>query len=232
MGLDGVKRGLGRTPRLIICDFDGVVVDSETLANTLLAESISQLGTPTTLEDSIRLFMGKRWDDNRAAIAAWTGAPLPEGFEAAHKARSRERMREEVTPIAGVHAFLAAHRHLGRCVASSSSPEWLDHCVEKFGLRAHFGSALFSATAVANGKPAPDIFFHAAKQMDVDAEDCLVLEDSASGVMGARAAGMMVVGFLGGSHIRQGHDQQLAAAGAHHLAHDFDAVARLITAGG
>jgi HAD superfamily hydrolase (TIGR01509 family) len=219
------------TPGLLIFDFDGVVADSETLANTLLADSITTgLGKPTSLDDSIRLFMGKRWEDCRQAIVEWVGAPLPEGFEETHRSRSKSVMRRDVGPVAGLEVFLDAHVHLPRCVASSSSHEWLDHCVDKFGVRQHFGRSLYSATEVPNGKPAPDIFFHAARSMGVSPEACIVLEDSPAGVMGARAAGMTVIGFLGASHIRDGHAELLSAAGAHHLAQDYGAVARLLAA--
>lgn len=215
-------------PCLIILDFDGVIADSETLANSLLAESISAIGVPTTLDDCIRLFMGKRWEDCRQAVAEWIGAPLPPGFEESHRARSRLEMRRDVGPVAGVAGFLERHAHLPRCIASSSSPEWLDHCVDKFGLRRHFGTNLFSAVEVAKGKPAPDIFLRAAERMGVAPQSCLVVEDSASGVIGARAAGMTVIGFLGASHIRDGHGDRLLESGAHHLAADYAAVTRLI----
>lgn len=214
--------------RCIVFDFDGVVADSEELANTLLAEAVSTLGKPITTEDSIRLFMGKRWADCVAAIEAWTGAPLPPGFEEAHKAIARPRMRGEVGPVAGIDRFLSETAGRARVIASSSGYDWLNHCVDKFGFRGHFGTNVFSAQDVANGKPAPDIFLHAAARMRVEPEACLVIEDSASGVIGARAAGMRVVGFLGGSHIRPGHDDKLRDAGAHHLARTWDEVAALI----
>jgi HAD superfamily hydrolase (TIGR01509 family) len=223
-----VEMAMRRQPGLLILDFDGVVADSETLANTLLADSITQIGVPTTIDDCIRLFMGKRWEDCRAAIVDWIGAPLPDDFEDRHRLRSRLAMRRDVGPVSGVAAFLDAHAHLARCVASSSSPEWLDHCVDKFGFRSHFGANLFSATKVANGKPAPDIFLLAANSMKVAPEACVVVEDSASGILGARAAGMTVIGFLGASHIRDGHGERLKAAGAHHLAADYAEVAHLI----
>ncbi len=217
-------------PSLLILDFDGVVADSETIANALLAESITEIGVPTTMDDCIRHFMGKRWEDCRLAIVDWIGAPLPEDFEDRHRTRSRVAMRRDVGPVAGVAAFLDEHPHLARCVASSSSPEWLDHCVDKFGMRSHFGTNLFSATKVANGKPAPDIFLLAASSMNAAPESCVVIEDSPSGVIGARAAGMTVIGFLGASHIRDGHAERLRTAGAHHLAADYAEVARLVRA--
>ena len=215
-------------PQLLVFDFDGVVVDSELLSNRLLAESVSMLGRPTTTDDSIRLFMGRHWEDNKRAIAAWTGAPLPDHFEAEHRARSRDPMRQDVQAVAGLVAFLEAHPTYARCVASSSSHDWLNHCTDKLGLRPHFARYLYSATEVANGKPAPDIFLHAADCMGAPPDSCVVLEDSAAGVTGARAAGMTVVGFLGGSHVRDGHGEALLAAGAHLLARDYADVARLL----
>ncbi|MGE0698253.1 MAG: HAD family hydrolase [Hyphomicrobiaceae bacterium] len=215
-------------PKLIVLDFDGVVADSEMLANTLLADSLTRFGKPTTLDDSIRLFMGKRWEDTHRAIETWIGGPVPEAFVEAHRARSKAVMRRDVGPVVGAADFLHAHAHIPRCVASSSSIEWLDHCVDKFGFRSHLGRNLFSATEVSNGKPAPDIFLLAADRMGVSPRDCVVVEDSPSGVIGARAAGMTVVGFLGASHIRDGHGERLREAGAHHLAHNFGTISRLI----
>jgi len=214
--------------QLIIFDFDGVVADSETIANELLAQSVTALGKPTTVDDSIRLFMGKRWEDCKSAVVEWIGQPLPEHFEVTHRQRTREVMRRDVDPVPGISAFLDSHGHLARCVASSSSREWLDHCVDKFGFREHFGNNLFSATQVPNGKPAPDIFHLAARTMEVPPEACLVIEDSPSGVQGARAAGMTVIGFLGASHIRDGHAERLLAAGAHELARSYEEIAALI----
>jgi HAD superfamily hydrolase (TIGR01509 family) len=215
-------------PELIIFDCDGVVADSETLANELLAESISRIGRPTTMEDSIRLFMGKRWEDCKRAIVDWTGEPLPPSFEADHRALSRDRMRSEVCSVPGLETFLAAHRSYQKCIASSSEHAWLNHCVDKFGLRTHFGRNLFSAADVANGKPAPDIFLYSARRMGVSPKACVVLEDSPTGITGALAAGMTAVGFLGASHILDGHAERLCLVGAHHLAKNFAEVASLL----
>ena len=215
-------------PSLIIFDFDGVVAASATIATQALADSITSLGKPTTLDDSIRLFMGKRFEDTKRLVVEWMGRDLPATFEEDYRAKTRVVMRRDVGPVAGVTAFLDGHGHIARCVASSSSIEWLDHCVDKFGFRQHFGRSVFSATEVANGKPAPDIFLHAAARMGIPPGDCIVVEDSPSGVIGARAAGMTVIGFLGARHIRDGHGERLREAGAHHLAHDFGTVARLI----
>lgn len=218
-------------PRLIIFDFDGVVADSEAIANQALADYLTSLGKPTTLDDSIRMFMGKRFEDTKRLAVEWLGRDIPDTFEQDYRAKTRVIMRRDVGPVAGATAFLDDHGHIARCVASSSSIEWLDHCVDKFGMRDHFGRNLFSATAVKHGKPAPDIFLHAAKQMDADTDTALVIEDSPAGVTGAKAAGMTVIGFLGGSHSRDGHRERLEAAGADHIARSYDDIRRLLASG-
>ena len=213
---------------LLIFDFDGVVADSEVLANTALAGYLTAAGRPTTLDDSIRLFMGKRLQDVRMAAEQWLGRPLPDDFETDYRDKTRDLMRRHVRPVAGVGDFLDRHEHIERCVASSSMHGWLDHCVDKFGFRPHFGQRLYSASEVKNGKPAPDIFLLAAERMGVDADRILVIEDSPAGVEGARAAGMEAIGFLGGSHIREGHGLRLEAAGANALVADYTALAHYL----
>lgn len=218
-------------PSLIIFDFDGVVADSEVIANTALAAYLTELGRPTTLDDSIREFMGKRHEDMLGAVDRWLGRPRHASFSEDYRERTRGIMREQVQPVAGVGEFIARIAHVPKCVASSSSRGWLDHCVDKFGFRPHFGDNLFSATEVQNGKPAPDIFLLAAARMGVLPAEAVVIEDSPMGVMGAKAAGMTTIGFLGGSHRRDGFAQRLTAAGADVIAEDYAAVQRLLAAG-
>ena len=215
-------------PELIILDFDGVVADSELLSNTTLAEYLTSEGLPTTVEHAMTRYMGRRWADCEARIAEDFGRPLRPNFHDHYRAFENGRMRRDVRPVRGAASFLATQSHLRFCVASSSSVSWLEHGVDKFGLRQHLGTNLFSATEVANGKPAPDIFLMAANRMGADPEKCVVIEDSAAGVQGAVAANMLAIGFLGGAHIRPGHSEKLVAAGAHGLADTFDHVARLL----
>ncbi|MEQ1615480.1 MAG: HAD family phosphatase [Hyphomicrobiaceae bacterium] len=213
---------------LLIFDFDGVVADSETIANQALADYLSSIGHPTSLDDAMRLFMGKRHADTLAAIVRYIGRPIPDNFETDYRAKIRVTMRREVQPISGVAAFLDRHHHVSKCVASSSSREWLDHCVDRFGFRPAFGNNLFSATLVANGKPAPDIYLLAAREMNATPPTTIVIEDSPTGVLGAVAAGMTVIGFLGGSHIRAGHADKLRTAGAHAIAENFEEVEHVV----
>ena len=219
---------LTQPPELIILDFDGVVADSELLANTLLAEFLTIEGLPTTTDQAIARYMGRRWADCEARIAEDMGRALGEDFHERYRAHTGGRMRAQVQPIAGVADFLRTHAHRKLCVASSSNPAWLNDIVGKFGFRDTLGPNLFSGVAVKHGKPAPDIFFYAADKMGVAPERCAVIEDSPAGIEGAVAAGMAAIGFLGGAHIRKGHDNALLAKGAHGLAHTYDDVAQLL----
>jgi HAD superfamily hydrolase (TIGR01509 family) len=216
-------------PDLLIFDFDGVVADSETLSNTLLAEAMTRFGVPMTTDDAMRRYMGRRWSDNLLRIAEDFGGAVPSDFEETLKSTTRVRMRADVEPVVGITEFLSTHVVTPKCVASSSSPEWLSDMTRKFGFTEHFGTRLFSATAVQNGKPAPDIFLYAASGMSIEpSRRCIVIEDSPAGVEGARAAGMTTIGFCGASHIQDGHDHKLRGAGADIIAYAWQDVAALI----
>ena len=124
--------------------------------------------------------------------------------------------------VAGVRNYIDAFADVPRCIASSSSPDRLALCLEVLGLQAEFGGNVFSAAAVARGKPHPDIFLHAAQQMGIPAARSVVLEDSPSGVAAAIAAGMAVIGILAASHIQPGQGERLRSAGARHVAQSFE----------
>jgi HAD superfamily hydrolase (TIGR01509 family) len=167
---------------LIIYDFDGVIADSEVLANAVLAEIVTELGRPTTLEDSYHLYMGKRFAEVIAAVEASVGVPLPDGFAAVYQARTLERFRRDLRTVAGAREHIAAFPDTPMCIASSSSPDRLTMCLDVLGLQPVFEPHVFSASSVARGKPHPDIFLHAAERMGVNPSLCIVIEDSASGV--------------------------------------------------
>jgi HAD superfamily hydrolase (TIGR01509 family) len=210
--------------RAIVFDFDGVIADSEVLSNTVLAEVVTELGVPTTVEDAYRDYMGKRFHDVIAAIETTVGRSLPESFAEAYQERTLTRFRQGLAPVAGVRDFIAAFADLPRCIASSSSPDRLAVCLDVLGMTPLFEGRVFSASNVARGKPHPDIFLHAAAEIGVAACDCIIIEDSAGGVVAGRAAGATVIGLLAAGHIRDGHAAALKEAGAHHLASDYHAV--------
>jgi HAD superfamily hydrolase (TIGR01509 family) len=141
---------------------------------------------------------------------------------------TRELFEAELRSTAGLKEFLD-RMTIARCVASSSHLERIHLSLKLTGNERYFGEAVFSTQMVARGKPAPDIFLHAASQMKVEAARCVVIEDSGPGVRGAVAAGMRTIGFLGGAHIRDDHGETLRRAGAEFLATSWIDVERLLT---
>lgn len=187
-------------PDLIIFDCDGVLVDSEVLSCACLSEALGECGIELTADAVLELFVGR----SMAAILQHYQADrrlVPESFPAALKARVFERFRQSLRPIPEVDAVVS-ELSTPFCVASSSDLDRVSLSLELTGLAAHFGDRLFTSQMVPRGKPAPDLFLHAAAQMQVDPSRALVIEDSVSGVTAAKAAGMTVWGFVGGSHYR------------------------------
>jgi len=207
--------------KLIIFDFDGVIADSEVLSNTVLAECVSGAGLPTTLDDAYRLYMGKRVPEIVSAVEASLGRPLGPDFGAEFQRRALARFRTDLETVAGARDYLAGFAKLHRCIASTSSPERLAVCLQALQLAESFGANVFSSELVPRGKPHPDIFLYAARQFQVSAAECLVIEDSVGGVQAGVAAGMTVIGLLAASHIRDGHGARLREAGAHFVAASF-----------
>jgi HAD superfamily hydrolase (TIGR01509 family) len=198
---------------LLIFDCDGVLVDSEPIATGALAEMITSLGHPMTLPDAVATFTGRSVADVLALIQKLLGSPVPEEFGARHAQEVLARFRRELKPVPGVEDAIAALPYR-RCVASSSSPERLLLSLEVTGLAPLFGQNVFSAVHVKNGKPAPDLFLHAARRMQEAPADCIVIEDTVPGVQAGVAAGMAVIGFAGGGHADAALADRLAAAGA------------------
>lgn len=198
-----------------IYDFDGVIGDSEALANSVLAEAITRLGRPTTLEGALDRYMGKRWPEVIALIESDLGRALPDSFSDDLKSATLERFRVDLREVEGASRFIRHFSDVPRCIASSSSLDRLHTCLRILGLANEFGSHIYSAGMVERGKAHPDIFLLAAQKLKIRPSNCIVIEDSSSGVSAGVAAGMMVVGLCAGSHLRPGKDaQRLTAAGA------------------
>jgi HAD superfamily hydrolase (TIGR01509 family) len=211
----------------LIFDFDGVIADSEAIANTVLAEIVTGLGHPTTLDQSLARYSGSRWDEVIAEIEAAIGKPLPSDFSGQLKLATLERFRTDLKEVSGATNFIRHFSHIPRCIASSSSIDRLQLCLSVLELEAEFGNHVFSADMVARGKPHPDIFLFAAGKLGVSPDECLVIEDSAGGIRAAVAAGMTAIGLCAASHIREGHDAKLRDAGAAHLAQSWSDVEHL-----
>jgi HAD superfamily hydrolase (TIGR01509 family) len=213
--------------QLIIFDFDGVVADSELAANRLLAEALTGIGSATSAEEAIRLYMGRRWADCVPLMESRLGGPLPEGFLAEHAVVADAKVVAEIQPIAGVQGFLERFAHVPRCIASSSRLDYIARCLDRMAL-GHWFEHRFSAQGMARGKPHPDLFLKAAATLGVEPYACAVIEDSPMGVMAGKAAGMLTIGLCAGGHILDGHAEALVEAGADHVVHSYADVARLL----
>jgi HAD superfamily hydrolase (TIGR01509 family) len=222
----------GSKHRAIIFDFDGVLADSEVLSNTVIAEIVTELGVPTTIDDAYRTFMGKRLSEVIEAIELVTGRTLPPDFADDYQRRTFDAFRAHLKAVDGAREFLEKFRGIWRdvprCIASSSSPERLELSLEVLNMTPLFEGRVFSASNVTRGKPHPDIFLHAAEQLGIAAGDCIVIEDSVGGVTAGRAAGATVIGLTAAGHIKPGHDVKLREAGADHVVASFAELDRII----
>jgi HAD superfamily hydrolase (TIGR01509 family) len=214
-------------PDLIIFDCDGVLVDSEVISCRAHAETLTRHGYPITADQVLRRFLGVSDREARLIVEAELGRSLPEDFEAQMKQAALQRYASDLGAIPYIGEAIAAI-DLPKCVASSGTPEKIRHGLSCAGLYDLLAPHIFSATQVKRGKPAPDLFLFAAVQMKAAPERCIVIEDSLPGVTGARAAGMVVLGFHGGSHCTPGHAEMLRAVGAAVTFDDMRQLPRLI----
>ncbi|GGY72630.1 MULTISPECIES: HAD family hydrolase [Streptomyces] len=183
---------------LIIFDNDGVLVDSEPISNTILSGYLTELGHATSYEDSLRDYMGAAIHRVHDLIQERTGQALPADFDETLHARIFAAFERELQPVAGVTDVLGKLVADGvpYCVASSGTHERIRVGHLRTGLDEWFEDEwVFSSEDVGRGKPAPDLFLHAAERMGVAPERCVVVEDSPLGVEAARAAGMDVYAF-------------------------------------
>jgi beta-phosphoglucomutase-like phosphatase (HAD superfamily) len=212
--------------RYVIFDCDGVLVDSEPIANRVLAEALTRIGLPMTEADSTAAFMGRSWASNLEEIEARLGRKAPPDLRARYLDDMHAAFERELQPVPGIAAALD-RIGLPWCVASSSDPEQIRFVLEHTGLLERFTQPaspagtgtqpaspagtgtqpaspagtgtgrLFSTTEVEHGKPAPDLFLHAATRMGWEPAHCAVVEDSPAGVQAGLAAGMTVLGYAG-----------------------------------
>ena len=214
----------------IIFDFDGVLIESEYVGNKQIADFLTAAGHPTSVEDSMNRFMGLAGRDFHDAIERWIGGPLPEDFHAAREVADQRVLEEGVESVAGAVAFIRAlPPDLPKAIASSSSIEWIERHLDHLGLRQVFVPHIYSGrTHVERGKPAPDLYLHAAEALGADIARTVIIEDSPVGVRGALASGAEVIGLCAGRHCMTGHADRLRALGVRHVAHDFGEVAELL----
>ena len=191
---------------LIIFDCDGVLVDSEPIAARVLAEYISANGRATGVDECIKAFTGLSLKSVEHIVTNEWDTPLPDNFVKELRTLDRAAFAAELKPLPNVTKAINEIKNTGIkiCVASSGAPEKITHSLSLTGLIDLFDNNIFSASEVAHGKPAPDLFLHAANKMSADAGNTLVIEDSPAGIMAAKNAGMDVFGFSGGGHAKIG----------------------------
>ncbi len=199
---------------LVIFDCDGVLVDSEAISASTLAENLSAIGLPTSVDYVMEHYLGRSFGTVAADFLRRAGRPLPDDFAEHWYSQLFATFRRELQPVAGVVPLLR-RLTIPMCVASSSAPARLALTLEVTGLAEIFGANVFDASMVSRGKPAPDLFLLCAARMGAAPHRTLVVEDSVTGVRAAAAAGMTVWGFVGGAHLR-GRDatDMLRTAGA------------------
>ena len=208
---------------MVIFDCNGVLVDSEPLATSIVSQEFMRAGFNLTPDIVARYFTGRRPADMFAEVEIAAGRKLPPGFAATVASATLRRFRAELRATAHMAQALSWLRG-PKCVASSASFDRIRVSLESTDLIRYFDPYLFSATEVRQGKPAPDLFLYAAGKMHVEPRACIVVEDSSVGVAAGVAAGMTVVGFVGGSHAGPRLSEQLRAAGARAVVSDMRAL--------
>ena len=215
-------------PEVVIFDCDGVLVDSEPISLARTREALARAGLRLSIDEVRDHFLGVSGQSIQGAAERTLGASLPPDFQ---RELAREILADFESAPRGVDGIREALAELGApvCVASSASIERTRTVLRIVGYAEMFEPNVFSGAEVARGKPAPDLFLHAAACMGATAGGCLVIEDSVAGVTAAKRAGMTAFGFTGGAHLAGGaYGQRLCAAGAALVFDDMGELPRLI----
>ncbi|MBC9247303.1 HAD family hydrolase [Paracoccus sp. 11-3] len=212
----------------LIFDCDGVLVDSEPLSIAELGDTLRAAGAVITNDEMFARMIGRSVASIVDIVRQEQGVDatplLPD-----YRRRLAQRFQQELYPIPGIAHALLELQSLPKAVASSSTPARIAQSLELTGLAGFFGTRVYSAVQVQNGKPAPDLFLLAARELAVPPENCIVIEDSGAGVRAAKAAGMYCIGLLGGSHAQaSGLAQKLPQSGADAIAQRADQLPALV----
>ncbi len=198
---------MARNLQLVIFDCDGVLIDSEVISARMLIAELATRGVDVDLPYVARNFLGRSYPVVMAQIRRDFRLDLPADFEETYRTRLLEAFTRSLNVMPGV-AEVLDQLSMPWCVATSSTPRRTHVALTLTGLADRVGTRLFTASEVAQGKPAPDLFLHAAARMNTDPAECLVIEDSLTGLRAAMAAGMEVWRFVGGSHMREGFEPE------------------------
>ena len=215
----------------VLFDFDGVLIESEYAGNKQIADYLTGIGCPITPEQSMANFMGLAGPDFHAALERWIGGPIPESFHSARDEENARAMAEGYGEVSGAVAFVRSlPAELPKAIVSSSSTQWISSHLAHLGIGEVFRERMFSGREhVTRGKPAPDLYLHAADVLGVEIARCVIIEDSPVGATGAVASGAFVIGLCAGSHCSPNHAETLRTIGVDVVADSFDAVQRIVS---
>ncbi len=191
---------------LVIFDCDGVLIDSEVISANVVVEKLAAEGVLVDLDYAYKHFLGHSFSSVINKVRENFNIKLPEDFRSCYRQELLIAFEDRLRTTEGVESVLS-DLAVGSCVATSSSPPRTRHALELVGLTDFFGANVFTAFEVEKGKPAPDLFLHAAKSMQVEPKNCLVIEDSLAGLKAAMAADMLVWRYVGGSHLLPANSQ-------------------------
>lgn len=214
----------------IIFDFDGVLLESEYELNRLTAELLTELGHPTSFAEAIEHYTGLAGPHVIQVIETRIGRSLPGEFHDRMRQASRDALARGIKPITGAIEFICdLPPALPKAIASSSSTHWVRSHLDHLRLRSSFEPHIYSGREhVTRGKPAPDLYLHAADQLGSDIRKTVIIEDSKVGATGALASGARVIGLAAGSHCLEGHAEMLQSVGIVEIAHSFQELARML----
>jgi HAD superfamily hydrolase (TIGR01509 family) len=214
----------------IIFDFDGVLLESEFEGSQMLAELLTAMGHPTSVAEAVEHYTGLAGQAFIDAVESRISCKLPPEFHESTRILRDKSLREGIAAVAGAVEFVRAlPAVLPKAVASSSSSKWVRAHLGRLGLNDLFEPHIYSGREhVVRGKPAPDLYLHAARELGVDISRTAIIEDSKVGATGALASGATVIGLAAGRHCFDGHAQMLSMLGVGHVAHSFDEVARIM----
>lgn len=197
---------------MIIFDCDGVLIDSEVISARVLIDALASVGVKVDTAHVQTHFLGRSWAKVAAEIRHSHGYLPGTDFEEKYRTELLSRFERELVPTVGIQLLLS-QLATKACVATSSSPKRALRSLELTGLSVFFGTRIFTASEVEKGKPAPDLFLHAARRMNTNPAACLVIEDSLPGIEAANNAGMQVLRFTGGSHLQGASEETLTLGG-------------------
>lgn len=210
----------------LIFDCDGVLIDSEIIAAQVMVEVLDKFGINITVDYYLRNCTGKTYSGLRVELAEEFNTPLPSQFLKEVTIEVDIRLNTQLQPIKGIHKVLES-TSLPKSVVSNSDVYQVEHAINHVNIAHHFDH-LFSSQMVDKPKPDPGVYLLAAEKLDTNPQNCLVVEDSIAGATAALGAGMNVIGFLGGSHIVEGHSEKLMKLGVKQVAKQTNELGKMI----